>query len=288
MSNDAEIIRLYKSGKSCAKVARIVGLRSHVSVLNTLKRCGISRRNRHDCMLGTCNARKHSLNESFFQIIDTEEKAYHLGLLYADGWINTKSGTVGISLIDKEVVERFKAAIQSSVPINVLSSENPNHGVAYSFVFASARMISDLKRHGCVENKSLILDFPTTVPSHLIHHFIRGYWDGDGYVRIDGRKNLRFGMCGSPLFIEKVKDVFASMGLSGPKILKHGIIRRLDFSGTIHAFRFRCLAFRDATMWMERKKTKLFSKLPTYTVPSEMQSCLLHAMKNPEYPCKIK
>jgi hypothetical protein len=35
---------------------------------------------------------------------------------------------------------------------------------------------------GCVPHKSLILQFPSSnkLPSHLIKHFIRGYFDGDG------------------------------------------------------------------------------------------------------------
>ena len=36
--------------------------------------------------------------------------------------------------------------------------------------------------HGCLPNKSLILQLPNTVPNNLLRHFIRGYSDGDGTI----------------------------------------------------------------------------------------------------------
>lgn len=272
MVDEKLIIQLYNDGQSCDKIAREVGFRSHVSVLNILKNRGVVRRNRHDCMLGTHNARKHTLNETFFRTIDTEAKAYQLGLLFADGWINEKSGTVGISLIDREVVERLKFDIGSSTPIVAISPKKKTHNIGYSLVFASKTMIGDLNKHGCSERKSLTVNFPTTVPKELLHHFIRGYWDGDGFVTVDRRGNLRFGMCGSEPFIKRVQEIFTSINLTGPKIEKHGAIFRLDFSGNIQALRFRQFLFRDATIWMGRKKEKLFSISPKYQIPTELRT----------------
>jgi hypothetical protein len=37
---------------------------------------------------------KYKINEDFFQEIDTEEKAYWLGFLYADGYIHVRSHQV--------------------------------------------------------------------------------------------------------------------------------------------------------------------------------------------------
>lgn len=51
-------------------------------------------------------SRKHFFNESYFEVIDTEDKAYWLGFLYADGNIyyhkdkngDRKGGKVELSL----------------------------------------------------------------------------------------------------------------------------------------------------------------------------------------------
>lgn len=52
-----------------------------------------------------------NINDSFFEKIDTEEKAYFLGLFYADGcnYINGNASRVALSLQedDKKILEIF-------------------------------------------------------------------------------------------------------------------------------------------------------------------------------------
>ncbi len=64
--------------------------------------------------------RKYKLNESFFEIIDSEEKAYWLGFLMADGSVRagqSQDGTghwnirLSLATADKERIERFIEAI---------------------------------------------------------------------------------------------------------------------------------------------------------------------------------
>ena len=43
-------------------------------------------------------------------------------------------------------------------------------------------MKEDLIKHNIIPLKSLILEFPTTLPENLISHFVRGMMDGDGCV----------------------------------------------------------------------------------------------------------
>ena len=59
---------------------------------------------------------------------------------------------------------------------------NNNRQNQYKICVCGTKIHHDLEKHGCVENKSLILQFPTTVPEELMHHFIRGYFDGDGCI----------------------------------------------------------------------------------------------------------
>ena len=40
-------------------------------------------------------------------------------------------------------------------------------------------MAQSLIKLGCVPRKSLIITLPS-IPKNLMHHFIRGYFDGDG------------------------------------------------------------------------------------------------------------
>ena len=62
-------------------------------------------------------------------------------------------------------------------------------------------MFSDLNKHGCIQNKSLVLQFPT-ISNSLIPHFIRGYFDGDGSVFILNKKNYN-----------KTNSIYTALGI---------------------------------------------------------------------------
>ena len=76
----------------------------------------------------------------------------------------------------------------------------------------SQKTVNDLKRLGCIENKSLVLTFPTydQVPEELIYHFIRGYFDGDGSVSINSKnyKYAHISIVGTENFIKKLSEYF--------------------------------------------------------------------------------
>ena len=76
-----EIKSLYLSGKSLSEIALIAGCRFE-NIRSHLKRMQISCRKQEEAQ------RKMYLNQEFFNSIDTEEKAYVLGFLFADGYNN--------------------------------------------------------------------------------------------------------------------------------------------------------------------------------------------------------
>lgn len=48
---------------------------------------------------------------NYFTNIDTREKAYWLGMFYADGCVHSNSNEISIGLKDQEHIEKFKQAI---------------------------------------------------------------------------------------------------------------------------------------------------------------------------------
>ena len=114
---------------------------------------------------------------NIFEIIDTEEKAYWLGFLYADGYLNrTQPGHIelGLKKDDYNHIEKFKKFINSDNKISYRSETK-----SYRLSFSDSKMYKDLINHGCLERKSLILKAPN-INCNLRRHFIRGYVDGDG------------------------------------------------------------------------------------------------------------
>lgn len=131
---------------------------------------------------------KAQFNECIFDNIDTEEKAYWLGFIYADGCISD-NGSLEIGLIDKEHLEKFKVFLESKNPIR---TKHYKQYTSYSISNKSKHLKEVLISYGCTPRKSLTLKFPNIdifqTPS-LVIPFIRGIFDGDGSVGIDKRRN---------------------------------------------------------------------------------------------------
>lgn len=206
----------------------------------------------------------YSLNQNFFEIIDTEEKAYWLGFLYADGCIyvakNRKEVILELSTQDIEHIGLFNKHINSNRKIKITK-----RGYARLEIF-NTKMVDDLINLGCISRKSLKVKFPTEeiVPRYLIHHFIRGYMDGDGcicpyYKNIKGRKKPYFTcevkFVGTFEMIKGIKDFFNSDKIIlRPKHAKN--ICNINFKVRKHLKEVLFL-YENATVYLERKKAKL-------------------------------
>lgn len=125
--------------------------------------------------------------EDYFENINTEEKAYWLGFLYADGCVTQNHDSVILCLSIKDTchVELFKKCLSANYNISFGKDNRYARIVLYK-----NKIAEDLIDKGCVPSKSLILKFPTEkqVPNKLMHHFIRGYFDGDGCIYATMRK----------------------------------------------------------------------------------------------------
>ena len=115
--NIDDIINDYKNGLSLRKIQA----KYHVNRNNISK---ILKENNIQIRTQVITSKKYFADETFFDVINTEEKAYWLGFIYADGYITTKRNngnqSLGITLSksDKEHLEKFKRSIKSNHPIN--------------------------------------------------------------------------------------------------------------------------------------------------------------------------
>lgn len=169
-----KIIELYKN-HNIAEIAKKINV-SQASVTNVLLLNNIEMTKK------ACHKNhENKVNENYFKVINTKEKAYWLGFLYADGYINEKTYQVELSLCekDKSHIEKFQKCIKSSYKI---TKRNINGHIAYRTIIYSKKITMDLTKLGCNQKKSLTLKPPTEkqVPKKYIKDFIRGYVDGDG------------------------------------------------------------------------------------------------------------
>lgn len=133
--------------------------------------------------------RKYNHNEDFFETIDTEEKAYWLGFMYADGWIQNNENRHGqdhfgisLSTTDRDHLQKFLNSLNATNPIR-----DYKDGMS-KVELTSQKTVNDLIKHGCFKQKTFILEPPKTVPENFLSHFIRGFFDGDGSIIKSGGK----------------------------------------------------------------------------------------------------
>ena len=100
----SELFKMYETGKyTGVDLAKIFNI-SSVATNALLRRHGYKAKTQSELQ------RKYSINETFFDIIDTQEKAYVLGLLYADGYNNTDRNSVSLGLkeTDREILDKVR------------------------------------------------------------------------------------------------------------------------------------------------------------------------------------
>ncbi|MBO0947510.1 hypothetical protein [Fibrella forsythiae] len=212
--------------------------------------------------------RTYQINDRFLDTIDTEVKAYYLGFMYADGYngkgeiIDAKRNRYKVSLAlqnqDRHILESFAKALEAEHPIRAAKKN------LLEFCFNNLRLASRLAELGCHRAKTFTLTFPEWMPNELLHHFVRGYIDGDGCITFKDNVPQNNQYCnvkatGNTAFIGRLADVlkdYCNVGVSFyPHPRSPGIVD-LSVSGRAQVMTVLAWLYRDATICLERKKRK--------------------------------
>ncbi len=264
-----EYIATPKLDKSIAKISAKYGI-NRKTLVKYLKERGVTIER---------NGSTSNFNYDFFHSINTEEKAYWLGFLYADGYVSAKTNAVGlnISLKDIEHLKKYNKALNFSKGLTITETHqfgskdvhtDKNGEIMYmvSTVISNKDLKNDLINCGCVPNKSLILRFPdesifiaseNITKTQLILHFIRGYFDGDGTLglyqhsktNLNKEESLMF--VGTKDFLEKVQE-YLGQGFLMQKRNCNEKTYRLSYS-TKKAYNAAKLMYDNSTIYLERK-----------------------------------
>ena len=211
---------------------------------------------------------KANFNEHIFDTIDTEEKAYWLGFIYADGTISSsplrkEEGVkvqyqfeLSLTNKDYEHLLKFAKFIESSA--DKVYCDN----VRCRFSIYSKHLWNVLNCNGCTPQKSLTLRFPKKElfdNPFLIRHFIRGYFDGDGCITYADKKHTipEFQLLGTSNFLEEVKNYLnikeITLNILHPE--KQSITKYIQLTGNKAMYLFDIL-YKDSTIYLERKYNK--------------------------------
>ena len=159
-------------------------------------------------------------DNTVFDCIDTEEKAYWLGFIFADGYISSNSLKgksrylleISLKASDKNHLDKFNKFMKHE-NVNKVTIEDAKCGKAICkrcrWYVANKHLWKTLNSYGCTPRKSLTLKFPDESifkSKDLIRHFIRGYFDGDGCISYSNKEHTKIciNVLGTEQFLVKL------------------------------------------------------------------------------------
>lgn len=182
-----QIEALWRAGHNCVQIKEIMSLKGHQQVLNVLKKLD----DYEPYKYGRNHERKYSLNEQYFDSIDNEEKAYILGFICADGFIDVVNQRLVFILqtLDEDIMLKIANAMGSNALIKrFIKQSSFNYGKRefyHSKIEFCSKIFTDrLIEMGLDNSKTYSLNssIMNYVPEIFIRDFIRGYFDGDGSI----------------------------------------------------------------------------------------------------------
>lgn len=211
-----EIIDMYLNHKlSTRDIGKKFNL-SKTTILNCLKGNNIKPRELKETQ------RKHSLNQSYFEKIDSINKAQILGMIYADGCLMDSNNTVTVALnsTDRDYLEFIKNELKYEGPIYDRHYKGPSP--CSILRIGCIKLFNDLENLGLTPRKSLTINYPCEkrLSKNLYQHFIRGYFEGDGGLcirfhktkkRVDKYLSGVIGICGTYQFLEKIQSILGEI-----------------------------------------------------------------------------
>lgn len=201
---------------------------------------------------------KRKINSNFFENIDTEEKAYWLGFLSADGHIGKERNSIKLALSkkDEEHVKKFKESIQSEHDIRTYKTGGYSEtAMSAEIVIGDAKMHSDLYNLGLRNLKQNHL-LPTKVPNSLIRHYIRGIFDGDGWFTLtDKTREIGFGM-NRPILEFVNKKIVESLNIKSRSIKDYKNIARYRINDKLDIKKILDWFYKDSSVYLDRKYNK--------------------------------
>lgn len=127
-------------------------------------------------------------------------------------------------------------------------------------------MSKDLIEKGLCPKKSLVLTFPTTdiLPEELIHHFIRGYFDGDGCVtqNLKGERYISF--VGTKDMLENIRRHLKIEAIVKKEKRTQKEIYFLQTGGNKSVLKIFDYLYKDATIFLERKQKRFLQLKEEY------------------------
>lgn len=261
IEDEKRICELYDKKQNLKEVGRIIGC-APISVKRVL-----DRNNKTHIVNNIEALRKYHANEHYFDEIDTEDKAYFLGLLLTDGCLtrpyysnNHRQNSIILSLqdTDKAILEKFREYTDNTRPLRFTDQKHKKstYHNGYEFRIISEHMHRRLCEIGITPEKSLKTFYPTCIPLELDRAFIRGMIDGDGCIC--KKKTFKVSLVGTETLLKTVKEKIyehteINCNIENCNKNQNPITKELTIKGKLKCKFFLDWLYDGATLFLDRK-----------------------------------
>lgn len=198
------------------------------------------------------------LDENYFSSISDERRAYWFGFLIADACIGKSAGdrrSLRFYTKDEWPVKQFAADIGYSGRIRPPEKSRGQHGI----VFNNKVFCRHLIRLGYLDWKIGNPRALENIQDNLIHHFIRGFFDGDGCISFNkkSKKSYYFNFAADKKHydcLDSVENIISDK----LRFRKKGVKIRstaccIGWNGRHQVESFGKWLYKDATCYLARK-----------------------------------
>jgi hypothetical protein len=225
------------------------------------------------------------VNESYFDNIGPEQ-AYVMGLIASDGYVidHKKSGGKsrgqqywGIQLQegDRDILEKVRTAIELETELAYRPKRQKTWQGSYTLKARSDKMVNRLIELGIRPRKSLTFGMPDVIRQNecLFMPFLRGYFDGDGCITSSwvktnndrsGYEVFRWMIIGTEETCRYISETLHNRHGLGSGDYQERIhtdhrvpTYSMCVSGNHQILKLYELLYKDATIWMNRKREKM-------------------------------
>lgn len=226
-----------------------------------LTKIQITKKNIFCCKNYATSFRQKAHDPDVSKIEDKDLVFYILGLIWSDGNLTKEEDKISINSNDLDLLQMLYPKFSDTNKRIIYTYKKSN-----TIINTNNNFIAYCKKYGLCLNKSRIITFPP-IPKKYYYSFIRGVFDGDGSVYIQGKykNNIYLGvtiLSANKLFLIPIQNIFLENNIES-NIIK-------DCRGSVYCLKiykqksiknFYNFIYNNTSYYLKRKKEKFSLKI---------------------------
>ena len=249
-----EIVRMRKDGVKASEIAKSLGISKSTVYSRLRQELGFQGRERK------VKTRKYTIDESFFEKIDTQEKTYVMGWFYSDGsnYLPRYTAKIDVAADSVDILVKIKEVMGSNARIVAMkNSANSYAGeraqTLYRLAIFNKTVSLQIAALGISGNMTYTRTWPEWLNEDLEPHFIRGLIDGDGCISISKKKGFGISYWGTVMMCDGLSKVLTKIGVEHRHKTDKKGHHYIRITKQAECLKFADYIYNDSTIYLARK-----------------------------------